>query len=117
MNYDDGGFENDQSRCRPRGRIDLLERSPLELRFQSTEWGAATTSDLRTLAADTEPFATSSLASLSLPPPATSLNLGTPTLPAVHTHPPPPTSFMNNAILGSVLFPWQGNRRDTHSEP
>ena len=74
MNYDDGGFENDQNRCRPPGRIDLLERSPLELCSQSIELGAATTSDLRTLAADTAPSATSSLASLSLPPPAISLN-------------------------------------------
>jgi len=82
-----------QNRCRPRRRIILLlDRSPLELRFQSTEWVAATTSDFRTLAADTEPSATSSLASLSSPPPATSLYLATPTVPAVHTS---PTNFLH----------------------
>ena len=73
-----------QNRCRPRRQIILFDRSPLELCFQPTEWVAATTPDLRTLAADTAPFSTSSLAPLSLPLPTTSLNLGTPTLPSVH---------------------------------
>ena len=88
-----GFCRGSENRCRPRRRI-ILDRSPLELCFQSTEWVTATISDLRTLSADTAPSAISKLASLSLPPPATSLNLGTPTLPAVHT--PAPTSFMNN---------------------
>ena len=103
-----------QNLCRPRRRIILLDRSPLEPCFRSTEWVAATTSDLRTLTADTAASATSSLAS-SLAPLATSLNLGTPTIPPVYT--PPLTSFMNSAVSGSVLSSCQVNRRDTHPEP
>jgi hypothetical protein len=104
-----------QNRCQPRRRI-TLDRSPLELRFLPLSGLQLTTSDLRTLAAHIAPSATSSFASSLLPPPAPSLNLGAPTLPGVHT-PPPPTSFMNKTISGSTLSSWQVNRHDTHPEP